>query len=380
MREDGSALTHKTMTARLSAVLAVIFLVATLGALPGWSPSARAESRSITVATYDLEPFVFQRGGFKTGFTIDLLDEIAKRTGWTIRYADVADQSSPGLLKAVVNGEADAGACAISVTAERAKMVDFSQPMMSAGLQILVPADSTARTQPGLIDFLRLVFSKSMMVWFGAALVLTIIPAHIIWFLERRTPGSKLSKRYFPGIFQAFEWGLGMLSAAPVDEPRRWLTRTVSVIWTFVALIFVAYYTAILTSNLTVEKFDAQIKSPEDLVGKKACTVSKTTTASYLSSIGVQFEGKPQITECFTGMTARKFDAVVFDAPVLQFFLSQKQAGESRLVGPVFKPRDYGIAFRVGSELRKEVDDALLTIREDGTFDQIKQKWFGSAE
>ena len=44
--------------------------------------------------------------------------------------------------------------------------------------------------------------------------------------------------------------------------------------------------------------------------------------------------------------------------------------------GTVFQNEDYGIAFRPG-EKRKKVDEALLSIREDGTYDLIKSKWFG---
>lgn len=354
-------------------------LVAAISGLPGFAPTAQAQPRTITVATYDLEPFVFERGGIRSGFTIDVLDEIAKRTGWTFNYVDVEDATSPGLLKAVIDGRADAGACAISITSDRAATVDFSQPMMNAGLQIMVPAGTTQRTQPGLVDFLKLLFSKSMLVWFFAALVLTIVPAHIIWLLERKAPHSNVSKSYFPGIFQAFEWGLGMLSAAPVDEPRRWLTKTVTVVWTFVSLIFVAYYTAILTANLTVEKIDARISSPQDLFDKAVCTKAKSTTASYLSELGLKYDAKRTIEECFTGMKDKKFDAIVFDAPVLQYYIATHGAGgDAELVGPTFKPLDYGIAFRIGSDLRRQVDDALLSIREDGTFDQVAQKWFGS--
>ncbi len=366
------------MLARVRALIVVAILVSTIGMIPGLTPAAHAQPRTITVATYNLEPFVFNRGGIRSGFTIDVLDEIGKRTGWNFKYVDVDDPSSPALLKAVIDGRADAGACAISVTSDRADIVDFSQPMMSAGLQIMVPAGTTQRTQPGLIDFLKLLFSKSMLVWFFAALVLTIVPAHIIWLLERRVSHSNVSKSYFPGIFQAFEWGLGMLSAAPVDEPRRWLTKTVTVVWTFVSLIFVAYYTAILTANLTVEKIDARISTPEDLIGKSVCTVNKSTTSDYLKDLGLRFDGKRTIEECFAGMRDKRFDAIVFDAPVLEYYLSIHGAGDAELVGPTFKPRDYGIAFRIGSDLRRQVDDALLSIREDGTFDQVTQKWFGS--
>jgi polar amino acid transport system substrate-binding protein len=48
-----------------------------------------------------------------------------------------------------------------------------------------------------------------------------------------------------------------------------------------------------------------------------------------------------------------------------------------QMAGAIFQSEDYGIAFRNGSELRKQLDEALLTIREDGTYDLIKGKWFG---
>ena len=37
-----------------------------------------------------------------------------------------------------------------------------------------------------------------------------------------------------------------------------------------------------------------------------------------------------------------------------------------------------GIAFRLGSDLRKQADEALLKMRADGDYDLIKQKWFGT--
>ena len=46
--------------------------------------------------------------------------------------------------------------------------------------------------------------------------------------------------------------------------------------------------------------------------------------------------------------------------------------------GTVFQHEDYGIAFRIGSELRKQADEALLKMRVDGDYSMIKQKWFGT--
>lgn len=365
------------MKARLQALGIVVLLVGLIGGLPGLAP-AKAEPRTVTVAVHDVEPFVMSRDNMKAGFTVEVVDQIAKHEGWTINYIDVPDVSAQ--LKAVADGRADAAAGAISITAQRAESFDFSQPTLNAGLQIMIPAGTMDRSTPGLTDFLALLFSKTMLIWLGAALILAIVPSHIIWLMERRHSESMVSKAYFPGIFQAFAWGLGMLAGQPEEFPRHWVTKALGVLWAFVGIIFVAYYTATLTANLTVEKFDSHISSPADLVGKSVCTVSNTTSASFLQDEGIAFTGVPAITDCYAGIAGKKFQAVVFDAPVLQHFVAHDGARTAELVGTMFENADYGIAFRNGSDLRKRADAALLLMREDGDFDLIKQKWFGSDE
>ena len=361
---------------RLPATLAVLLIVAAIGVLPATTPRADAAPRQVTVATRDLTPFVMNQDSVRTGFTIDLLNEIAKHTEWRYTYADF--DNVQGLLNAVANGRADLGAAAVSITADRAKQFDFSQPMLNAGLQIIAPVSNTERVQPGLFDFLKLLFSKTMAVWLWAALVLTIVPAHIIWVMERGDPESMVSKSYFPGIFQSFGLGLGMLAAAPFDSPRQWPIRTITILWTFISIIFIAHYTAILTTNLTVERIKSQISSPTDLVGKRVCTVVNTTSAHALSKIGVQHTAAQQIEDCYTGLENDSFDAVVFDAPVLQYYVAHRGAGVADVAGPIFKNEDYGIVFPIGSDLRREFDDALLSVQEDGEFDRLKRKWFGT--
>lgn len=352
-------------------------LVALIGAMPGLAAPANAEPRVVTVATHDIEPFVMTNEGVKTGFTVDVLSEIAKHTGWTLNYVDVPDVA--GQLRSVGEGRTDVAAGAISITADRAMSYDFSQPTLNAGLQIMVPTGTTARTSPGLVDFLKLLFSKAVVIWLSAALILAVIPAHIVWFAERRHADSPMSKKYFPGIFQAFGYGLGMLAAQPDELPRHWVNRVLGILLAFVSIIFVAYYTATLTANLTVEKFNSQISSPSDLLGKRVCTIDKTTSAAFLNEQGIAFSPVPTIRDCYTGLHTDKFDAVVFDAPVLAYYVAHEGAGDAALVGTVFQNADYGIAFRNGSDLRKQADEALLKMREDGDFDLIKDKWFGTS-
>ena len=365
------------MGARLRSIIVAVVLVVAIAGLPGLLPRADA-ARSVTVATRELTPFVMTEGNVRTGFTIDLLNDIAKHTGWTYTFVDSPNVQS--LLNTVAAGRADMGASAVSITGDRAKMFDFSQPILNGGLQIIAPVGNTEHAHPGLVDFLKLLFSHTMAVWLLAAVVLTVLPAHIIWLLERGDPGSMVDKSYFPGIFQAFGWGLGMLSAAPFDPPQRWPIRMITVLWTFVSIIFVAYYTAILTTNLTVARINAEIKSPADLIGKRVCSVAGTTSASALNKLGVGFTGVPKSEDCFAGFENKQFDAVVYDAPVLQHYVAHKGAGIADLAGPVFKDEDYGVVFPIGSDLRRQFDDALLAVQEEGEFDRLKTKWFGTSD
>ena len=359
--------------ARLRAIAMVLLMVAAIGSLP--AVASAADPQNVTVATHDLEPFVMTNDSIKSGFTIELLEAVAKRENWALQYVDVDDVAAQ--LQAVAEERVDAAATAISITADRTRDYDFSQPVLNAGLQIMVPTSSLERSTPGLSDFIDLLFSKTMLIWLAAGLVISVIPAHIIWFSERRHNHTMVSKSYFPGIVESMGWSMGMLAGQPEAFPRHAFTKVLSLIWAFVGIIFVAYYTATLTANLTVEKFDAKINSPADLVGKRVCTVAKTEPAAYLVSIGVRPNEVPTIDDCYTDLKRNELDAVVFDSPVLRYFVAHEGAGFAQIVGTVFEPEDYAVAFPNGSPLRKKFNQGLLSIREDGTYDLIKQKWFG---
>lgn len=368
------------MLSRTRAVLVVALLVATIGGFPGLMPTARAEPRTITVAVYDEPPFVITRDHIKTGFTIDLLEEIAKRTGWHFNYVETGATNSKGLLAAVAAGRADAAATSITITAERRRSFDFSQPTLDSGTQIAVSAASVAHSTPGLVSFLKLLFSRSMLIWLAAAVFLALVPAHIIWLLERRTGDSMVAESYFPGIFQSFRWALGMLAATYDEEPRHGITSVVAVLWGFVSVIFVAFFTATLTANLTVDKIEAQVKSTADLVNKKVCTVAETTTAKYLKRVGLRFEGVAKVEDCFAKLEHGATDAIVYDAPILAYWVAHDGEGVAQLSGAIFNRDTDGIALPAGSDLRNPIDEALLAIKESGDYGLIKQKWFGSDE
>lgn len=361
--------------APLARLIIVTFLVA-ITQVPHVK-AAETTPAMLRVATRTVPPLVQKDNGRLTGFSIDLWNALADRLGAKTELVEMPDVNS--LLSSVHDGKADLGISAISITAERDKIFDFSQPMLAAGLQILVRGKSDQGTPNPLQGFMRLILSPMLLVWLGIIGVLIIIPAHIVWFLERRKPDGLIpDTRYYPGIFHALWWAAGTLATQADQMPKHWLARVVAILWMFTGVIFVAYYTAQLTAALTVQQIQGDINGPDDLPGKRVATTRGSTAAAFLAEEHARVQEFDTIQGAYDALLAGTADAVVFDAPVLLYFAEHEGKGRVQMAGNVFRKEDYGIVFAEGSPLRKRVDGALLELRENGTYTQIYQKWFGA--
>ncbi len=310
-----------------------------------------------------------------TGFSIELWNKVAERLGWTTEFLITDDVR--GQLAAVAGGRADVAIGAISLTSQRAESFDFSQPTIDAGLQILVPVADTRPTVPGLGGYLDLLLSRTMLIWLSAAVVVSILPAHIFWLIERRSTEPVVSKSYLPGIFQSFGWGIGSLVGRPSATATRTFTKSLAILWGFAGIVFVAFYSANLSATLTVAKLESTINGPADLYGKSVATVADTTAADFLRTMGIDATETRTVEQAYTLLREEGYQAVVFDAPALRYYVAHRGEGVAVLAGPVFQEEDQGFVFSNGSALRKPVNQTLFQIREDGTYNLIKEKWFG---
>jgi polar amino acid transport system substrate-binding protein len=276
-------------------------------------------------------------------------------------------------------GRADVGVAAISITAAREAVFDFSHPILNAGLQIMVRGKGQEADTNPLMDLLGLLFSKAILIWMGIALLLILLPAHIVWLLERKHPHSIIpTDKYIPGIFHAMYWAAGTLATQSDQMPRQWLARVIAVFWMFTGVVFVAFYTAQLTTALTVQQIQGAINGPDDLQGKKVATTRGSTAAAQLRTLRATVLEVGTIDEAYKALLNKEADAVVFDSPVLLYYAANEGKGRVHLVASAFHKEDYGIVFQSGNAMRKQVNNALLALREDGTYQQVYDKWFSA--
>jgi len=136
------------------------------------------------------------------------------------------------------------------------------------------------------------------------------------------------------------------------------------------------YYEAGLI--LAVKEGTEDIQSIDDVDGKVVATRTGSTSQEYLAEkTDANAEAFPQIVEAYQNVLAGRADAVLYDLPNVQYYSEKEAGGELKTVGEKLTGEDYGIAFPKGSELRDIIDDALTTLKENGTYDDIYEEWFG---
>jgi polar amino acid transport system substrate-binding protein len=339
---------------------------------PSRSPSIKV-SKTLNVGTrVGVPPFVFEENGQLTGFSIELWQKIAVELG--TQYKLSKNSNVADLLSSVGEGKADLGIAAISITSEREERFDFSYPMFESGLQIMVMAKGSSKSTPNLF---ALFFSPELLQLFGIMVLIVLIPANIVWFSERgRDGGMGISRSYFPGIFQACWWSASTLATQADSMPKALLGRVVAIVWMFTSVVFVAYFTATVTTSLTVQQLYSTIQGPSDLPGKIVATTKGSTSAKYLSDRNIQKLEFANIDAAYESLLKGEANAIVFDSPVLLYYASHGGKGKVQVVGEVFQKESYGIVFATNSPLREPINNALLTLQEKGIYQELYDKWF----
>jgi polar amino acid transport system substrate-binding protein len=123
----------------LSVVLLLI-AIGVLGVFNGIDQEAvAADGKTIKVGVNsENPPWIFSKDGKMTGFEADIVEEFAKRAGYTLDY-----KSAPfaTVLTGVQSGQWDIAMSSIWIKQERADVMDFADPYYDSGIGMMTRAD-----------------------------------------------------------------------------------------------------------------------------------------------------------------------------------------------------------------------------------------------
>lgn len=343
----------------------------------GVSDGGKGKTDVLRVATLQNPPFVIYQDRRYSGFSIDLWDEIARLLGTDYEVYGV--NTIAKLLDEVKRGAADVAVSGIGITSEREKAFDFSHSFFDSGLQVMVPDVSESLLKSVTYKVFTIIFAPELLFGIGLFGIILLIAAHAIWVLEGgRNP--QFSGRYLKGIWEATWWAVVTVTTVGYGDktPKGAPGRLFGLFWILAGYFVFAYFTASVTSTVTVEELHGTIGGPEDLFGKRVATVEKSTAAKYLAAQGISSVRLENAAAAYEMLAAGEADALVYDAPVLQHYAAQEGRGKFKVVGLIFQEKSYGIALPVKSPQRDRINVALLKLMESGAYQEIKAKWFGS--
>jgi len=338
------------------------------------APTAPTTIGPLRVVTTPVAPFVLPDTDPAAGFSIDVWDTVARRmhVDFTLQVVAADERFSK-----VERGDADVAIGLLVMTPEDDKRVDFTHPYLDSGLQIMVRAQREGR----LLELFDSIPWGAIGELSGVAILIMLLLANVLWLIERRSNPS-FRKKYLAAMGEGL-WGSMLIIATGEhgdrDAPDVIKRIAVVAMW-LLGVVLIAQLTATVTSSQIVARFQSEIRGPADLPGKTIAATPGTIAGDYLTGLGLPFTRMANPDEGIRMLTQGKVQAVVLNSAALQYLAAKRGKGVLQVVGPIFRPYKIGFVVREGSPLRKRINEALLAMYADGTYEDIHAKWFARGD
>jgi ABC-type amino acid transport substrate-binding protein len=327
----------------------------------GLAASARADK--LVVGTVPVAPFIIKNAdGSWSGISMDLWKAIAAKLGYSydVRELTAKDLDDPAKL-----GELDVFV-SMNVTAKREAQLDLTHAFYSTGLAIAVAPKEGAGLGATLRQIFTSKFAKLVLVLAGVLLAVGVL----MWFAER-SRNEQFGGHPLHGIGAGLWWSAVTMTTVGYGDkaPVTFLGRTLGLIWMFAAILFIASFTASISSALTVSSLETGVTGPNDLVKARVGTVEPSQGAVYLKQRHIAYRGYPDPASAIAALGKGELDAIVYEAPILQYQI--KHEPTLRVLEGTFANHGYALALRIDSPYRKAIDLALLQIVESDEWQNV---------
>jgi ABC-type amino acid transport substrate-binding protein len=286
------------------------------------------------------------------------------------READLAET-----LALLERGEVDVAVAALSVTAEREEVLDFSHPYYVTGLAAAFGGQATHAWS----ETLRAFFSMEFLTAVGSLALVLLGAGFCLWLFERKANAAQFGhgdlKR---GLGDGFWWSAVTMTTVGYGDkaPVTFGGRVVALVWMFVSLIIIASFTASIAASLTTNRLMSDGLRDRTLSEMSVGVLVNSAAEDFARNRGARVGTFETIDAALGALEAGELDAVVHDAPILKY--AARRLGAEVEVGEKILVRDdYAFAFPDASPVRNDVNYALLTILLEPVWQNIKARYLG---
>lgn len=225
--------------------------------------------------------------------------------------------------------------------------------------------------------------SKAFAAGLGVLLLVLLGVGTLFWLAERRRNPEQFPDKPAAGIANGVWLAVVTMTTVGYGDraPVSAVGRVIAAIWMIVALISASSLTAGIATALTLSQLDrAAISRLDELDGRRVAVVIGTTGAALADSHGARLVQTQNLDQAVARVLAGDADAVVFDRPMLQYYLKQHPDAGLRLSQGAWQPQGYGFAVKNDDRLVRALDVALLESGASGQTRRITTKWLGAEQ
>ncbi len=335
---------------------------------------AQEPHRRLKIGLVGTPPFVLYESQRPTGIAVELWEEMADRLKLEYDYHHVESQHRG--LEDLSHNELDVLVGTLSITAERERVVDFTQPYYQSTVAILSPMKGSTW------DRLRPVARTAAIYGLAVIFLALLLVGSLLWLLERGT-NKQFPETPGPGIATGFWLALVTMSTVGYGDrvPVTPGGRVVSSVWILLSMLIVGSLVAGISSSLTLSQINANpIEKPAQLEDLRVATVAGSFFEGVVGRYTDRVVLRPGLDAAIAAVLEGKADCVVFDRPSLSYFLAKYPELPLHLSSFPFEPQNYGFGLPPDFELTNDLNIVLLAIIESGRLRQIESRWQSSLE
>ena len=358
-----------------AAVVAATLLTCSLCASqPRDTPGAAISiERELVVGTKEAPPFAMKSSDENwSGISIDLWRRIAEENRLSYRFAE--EPTVQKLIDGVAAGKFDIAVAALTVTAERENILDFTSSYYVTGLGIAVTAGGSPTWTPVLRALTSFGFIQAVLGLIGLALLVGLI----VWFFERHHNedfGGGVAK----GLSSSVWWTTVAMTQRGIGNfgSRTLPGRTIAMLWMVGSIIAIAVFTAGITSALTIRQLQGTVHGVTDLSSVRVGAIVGSSTEDALARMRIKYDRFANVRDGLLAVRRGAIDAFVYDRPLLTWSVNQDFRGSIQMVDATFNPQHYAFAVPANSPLRKPLSIAILKAVQNDWWEETLFRYLG---
>ncbi|KAL9145102.1 hypothetical protein ABFS82_13G017500 [Erythranthe guttata] len=294
-----------------------------------------------------------------------------------ILYGDgLRNPSYNDLVNDVAQNKYDASVGDVTITTNRTRIVDFTQPYMESGLVVVAPVKQSKSSPWAFL----MPFTWQM--W-GVTGIFFLLVGAVVWILEHRT-NTEFRGSPRQQLITIFWFSFSTMFFSHRENTVSTLGRSVLILWLFVVLIINSSYTASLTSILTVQQLSSRIQGIDTLISSSDPIGIQDGSFAYRylinelnvaeSRLRILKSQDEYLQALEQGPSGGGVAAIVDELPYVELFLASTKCSYST-VGREFTKTGWGFAFQRDSPLSIDLSTAILQLSENGELQRIHDKW-----